>query len=132
MDFRHQLTTVAGVASVDADAMLVVVVGNKPPNDLPAALGKALLAIVKQGDLALEAGRCLYVGHVPGVKAPRVAFAVAADGSPRAVKSALSSGVAVARAARAASAMVPGSRRRPTRIASASAARSGHEATEPR
>jgi leucyl aminopeptidase len=94
MDFRHQLTTVAGVASVDADAMLVVVVGNKPPNDLPAALGKALLAIVKQGDLALEGGRCLYVGHVPGVKAPRVAFAVAADGSPRAVKAAFSLGLA--------------------------------------
>jgi len=94
MDFRHQLTTVAGVAAVAADALLVVVVGNRPPNDLPAALDKALQALVKQGDLALEAGRCLYVGHVPGVKAPRVAFAVAADGSPRAVKSALSIGLA--------------------------------------
>jgi leucyl aminopeptidase len=93
MDFRHQLTTVAGVASVSADALLVVVVGNKAPSDLPAALAKALHASLEQGDLALEAGRCLYVGHLAGVKAPRVAFAVAADGSPRAVKSALSMGL---------------------------------------
>ena len=94
MDFRHQLTTVAGVASVNADALLVVVVGNKAPSDLPAALAKALHASLEQGDLALETGRCLYVGHLAGVKAPRVAFAVAADGSPRAVKSALSMGLA--------------------------------------
>ncbi len=93
MDFRHQLTTVAGVASVNADALLVVVVGNKAPSDLPAALAKALHASLEQGDLALETGRCLYVGHLAGVKAPRVAFAVAADGSPRAVKSALSMGL---------------------------------------
>ncbi|MFI4929317.1 MAG: leucyl aminopeptidase [Burkholderiales bacterium] len=93
MDFRHQLTTVAGVASVSADALLVVVVGNKAPSDLPAALAKALHASLEQGDLALEAGRCLYVGRLAGVKAPRVAFAVAADGSPRAVKSALSIGI---------------------------------------
>ncbi|HEY6512676.1 MAG TPA: leucyl aminopeptidase [Burkholderiaceae bacterium] len=94
MDFRHQLTTVAGVAAVDADALLVVVVGSKVPNDLPAALAKALQAAVKQGDLAFEGGRCLYVGHLQGVKAPRVVFAIAADGSPRVVKSALSLGLA--------------------------------------
>src|SRR5262245_1987009 len=94
MDFRHQPTTVAGVAAADADALLVVAIGNRAPNDLPAALAKALEAVVKQGDLTLEGGRCLYLGHVPGVKAPRVAFAVAADGSPRAVKAALSLGLA--------------------------------------
>src|SRR5262245_32644380 len=94
MDFRHQVTTAAGVASVVADALLVVVVGNKTPGDLPAALTKALQAIVKQGDLALDGGRTLYVGQVSGVKAPRVAFAVAGDASPRAVKTALSAGLA--------------------------------------
>jgi len=94
MDFRHQLTTVAGVASVNADALLVVVVGSRPPNDLPPALVKALHTIVEQGDLTLEAGRCLYLGHVPGVKPPRVAFAVAGDTSPRMVKSALVQGLA--------------------------------------
>src|SRR5262245_55852922 len=95
MDFRHQITTVAGVAAVNADALLVVVIGNKAPADLPAALAQALQAVIKQGDLALDGARSLYVGALRGVKAPRVAFAVAADASARAVKSALAQGLAL-------------------------------------
>jgi leucyl aminopeptidase len=94
MDFRHQPTTVAGVASTNADALLVVIVGNKPPGDLPPALAQALQVSVKQGDLALDGGRSLYAGSLRGVKAPRVAFAVAADASARAVKNALAQGLA--------------------------------------
>ncbi|HEU5297433.1 MAG TPA: leucyl aminopeptidase [Burkholderiaceae bacterium] len=93
MDFRLQLTTVAGVASVSADALLVAVVGSKVPSDLPPALARALQAAVKQGDLTLDGGRSLYVGALPGVKAPRVAVAVAGDASPRAVKAALAQGL---------------------------------------
>ncbi|HTP74460.1 MAG TPA: leucyl aminopeptidase [Burkholderiaceae bacterium] len=94
MDFRHQLTTVTAVASTDADALLVVVVGNKMPSDLPPALAKALQTVVKQGDFALEGGRVLYVGRVSGVKAPRVAFAVAGDATARVVKGAFALGLA--------------------------------------
>jgi len=94
MDFRHQPTTLAGVASVNADALLVVLVGSKVPSELPPPLVKALQAALKQGDLALDGGRSLYLGSLPGVKAPRVAFAVAADASARAVKAALSQGLA--------------------------------------
>jgi leucyl aminopeptidase len=94
MDFRHQLTTVAGVASASADALLVVAVGNKPSSDLPPALDKALQEVIKQGDFALDGGRCLYLGRLPGVKAPRVAFVAAADASPRAVRAALALGIA--------------------------------------
>ncbi len=94
MDFRHQAITVAAVASVSADALLVVLVGSKAPADLPAALGKALQAALKQGDLVLEAGRTLYLGQVRGVKSPRVAFAVAADSTPRSVKGAFAAGLA--------------------------------------
>ena len=57
MDFAFQRTTVAGIASADADALLVVLAGAKRPDDLPRALGQALDAAVKQGDLALDAGR---------------------------------------------------------------------------
>jgi leucyl aminopeptidase len=94
MDFRHQRTTVAGVASANADALLVVVAGTKPTHDLPRAVAQALQSAVRQGDLVLESGRCLYLGKVPGVKAPRVAIAVAADASARAVKAALALGLA--------------------------------------
>src|SRR5688572_1034285 len=94
MDFRHQQTTVAGVAAFGADALLLVVAGAKLPSDLPRALAQVLQAAVKAGDLALENGRTLYLGRLAGVKAPRIAVAVAADATPRAVKSALAQGLA--------------------------------------
>jgi leucyl aminopeptidase len=94
MDFRHQQTTVAGVAAFGADALLVVVAGNKLPSDLPKPLTQALQAAMQSGDVALDNGRALYLGKAAGVKAPRVALAVAADAAPRAVKSALVQGLA--------------------------------------
>jgi leucyl aminopeptidase len=94
MDFRHQQATAAGVAAFNADALLLVVAGTKLPSDLPRPLTQALQAALDAGDLALENGRALYLGRQTGVKAPRLAVAVAADGSPRAVKSALAQGLA--------------------------------------
>jgi len=94
MDFRHQPISVGGVAAFSADALLLVVAGNKLPADLPKPLTQALQAAAKQGDLAFDNGRSLYLGKLAGMKAPRVAVAVAADGSTRAVKSALAQGLA--------------------------------------
>jgi leucyl aminopeptidase len=94
MDFRHQQTTVAGVAAFGADALLLVVAGNKLPSDLPRPLAQALQAAMQSGDLALDNGRALYLGKPAGVKAPRVAVAVAVDAAPRAVKTALAQGLA--------------------------------------
>jgi leucyl aminopeptidase len=94
MDFRHQPTTVAGVSAFAADALLLVVAGSKLPTDLPRPLAHAVQGAVKDGDLALEAGRSLYLGKQSGVKAPRLVVAVAGDGSPRAVKSAVTQGLA--------------------------------------
>ncbi len=94
MDFRHQQTTVTGVSAFAADALLVVVAGNKLPTaDLPKPLAQALQGAIKDGDLALDNGRALYLGKIAGVKAPRVAATVAADASPRAVKAALAQGL---------------------------------------
>ncbi|MBE7416133.1 MAG: leucyl aminopeptidase [Ideonella sp.] len=95
MDFRHQAIAPTGVVATAADALLVVIVaGAKGKADLPRALNAALQRALKQGDLALEGGRCLYLGAVSGVKAPRVVLAVAADASPRAVKAAFVAGLA--------------------------------------
>src|SRR4030095_12174360 len=94
MDFRHQQATAAGAAAFNADALLLVVAGTKLPSDLPRPLAQALQSAVKEGDLALETGPSLYLRKQPGVKAPRLAVAVAADGAPRAVKSALAQGLA--------------------------------------
>jgi leucyl aminopeptidase len=94
MDFRHQQTTAAGVAAFNADALLLVVAGTKLPSDLPRPLAQAVQAAVDAGDLALENGRSLYLGRQSGVKAPRLAVAVAGDASPRVIKSALAQGLA--------------------------------------
>ena len=89
MDFRNQVLTAAAVAKVDADALLVVVIGGKVPPGLSRPLAAALDAAVRQGDMALKPGRTLYAGKLAGVRAPRVMFAAAADASPRAVKVAM-------------------------------------------
>jgi leucyl aminopeptidase len=94
MDFRHQAIPVSGVSAFNADALLLVIAGNKLPADLPKPLTQAVQAALKEGDLALDNGRSLYLGKLAGMKAPRVTVAVAGEGSARAVKSALAQGLA--------------------------------------
>jgi leucyl aminopeptidase len=89
MDFRNQVLALNALAKADADALLVVLAGTKPPPGLPRPIASALDAAVHHGDLALKPSRTLYVGRVAGVKSPRLLFAVAGDDSPRAVKAAL-------------------------------------------
>jgi leucyl aminopeptidase len=94
MDFRTQSLTATGLAGLASDALLIVVAGDAVPAALEGPLATALSDAVAQGDLALKAGRSLYVHRVAGIKAARVVFAVAADPSPKAFKAAVASGVA--------------------------------------
>jgi leucyl aminopeptidase len=93
MDFRLQTLAAGGLAGVAADALLVVVVGDAVPASLDAPLAGALKDAVAQGDLALKAGKSLYLHRVAGVKAARVAVSVAGDASAKAFKSALAAGL---------------------------------------
>ena len=95
MDFQTQVIAAGGTAKQAADALLLVIVGDAVPVSLDAALADAVADAVKQGDLALKAGKCAYLRQVPGVKAARVAVAVAKDGSARAVKAAAANGIAL-------------------------------------
>lgn len=95
MDFHTQSMTAGGTARVAADALLVLLVGDTVPAGLDAALATAVADAVKQGDLALKPGRCAYLRQVDGVKASRVAVAVAKDGSAKAIKAATAAGVAL-------------------------------------
>ena len=45
MDFRHQAIPVSGVSAFNADALLLVIAGNKLPADLPKPLTQAVEAI---------------------------------------------------------------------------------------
>ena len=93
MDFRIQTLAAGGLAGVAADALLVVSIGDSLPSSLDEPLAAALQDAVAQGDLQLKGGKSLYLHRVSGVKA-RVAFAVAADASAKAFKTAVAAGVA--------------------------------------
>ena len=94
MDFHTQSMT-AGVGRLTADALLLVLVGDAMPVGLDAALAAALADAVKLGDLALKPGRTAYLRQVAGLKSPRLAVAVAKDGSAKAVKAAAAAGIAL-------------------------------------
>ena len=93
MDFKTMVPGAGGLASMPADALLVLVTGDAVPAGLDAPLAALLTAALKDGDLSFKAGQQLYAHRVPGVKAARVAFVMAGDGSAKALRKAAASGV---------------------------------------
>ena len=89
MDFKTHLAGASGLAGVAADALLVLVCGSAPPNDLGAPLADVLNAAVKDGDFAFKPGQTLYAHRVAGVKASRLLFAHAGDGSAKSLRKAI-------------------------------------------
>jgi leucyl aminopeptidase len=97
MDFKAQTVGQAGgalaLASVAVDALLILVAANITPKGLEAPLAAALDAAVKGADFAFKLGQSVYVHRVPGVKAGRVMFVHAGDGSVKAMRKALAQGL---------------------------------------
>ena len=89
MDFKIQLAPAAGLSHLAVDALLVVIVGTSAPSGLDKALAALLTDALKQGDFEFKPARCLYLHRPAGVKAARLAFVVAANGSAKAFKAAL-------------------------------------------
>ena len=89
MDFKTQVTGVAGLAGVAADAVLVLVAGQAVPEDLEAPLADTLGTAAKQGDFDFKPGHTLYAHRVAGVKAARVVFAATGDGSVKNLRKAV-------------------------------------------
>jgi leucyl aminopeptidase len=98
MDFQSLATPAAGLSSVAADALLVVVVGTKVPATLDKPLATLLADAVAQGDFEFKAGRSLYMHRPAGVKAARLCFVAAAQGSGKAFKAAVATGVGALKA----------------------------------
>jgi leucyl aminopeptidase len=98
MDFQYQATPAQGLVSLPADALLVVVVGTAMPSALEKPLAALLADAVAQGDFEFKPNRVLYVHRPPGVKSARLAFACAADGSPKAFKAAVAAGMGALKA----------------------------------
>jgi leucyl aminopeptidase len=93
MDFKTQVAGAGGLAALGTDALLVLVVGEQLPAALEPALSELLDAALKDGDLTLKPGQTLYVHRAAGVKAPRLAFAAAGDGSVKALRKAALAGL---------------------------------------
>ena len=93
MDFKHQITTKAGLSGMDVDA-LVLVVADAVDESIGAPLTTLLGEAVAAGDLVLKKGKLLYLHRPAGVTARRVVVAVAgAEPSLKAFKAAVASGL---------------------------------------
>ena len=93
MDFKIQVAELKDLRNAQADGLLLVVGEGTAPEALGKALGGALSAALKDGDLGYKAGRCLYLHGLSGVKAPRVVFAAAGGSSAKAFRGALEAGL---------------------------------------
>ncbi|HWH74852.1 MAG TPA: leucyl aminopeptidase [Methylibium sp.] len=89
MDFRTRVQSVDQLSQTPTDALVVVLHGDLKKQQLDAPLAALLAEAVAAGDLQAKAGRLLYVHRPAGVKAPRLAFSVAADATPKAFRAAV-------------------------------------------
>jgi leucyl aminopeptidase len=94
MDFHILCTAREGWSGIEADALMVVL----PPQEAVAGLDRPLAAALKSareaGEIEPKAGKSVLIHQPTRVKAARLLFMVAADGSPRAFLKALQSGLA--------------------------------------
>ncbi|MDE2626225.1 MAG: leucyl aminopeptidase [Burkholderiales bacterium] len=93
MDFRHQISSAGTLSSLTCDALLLVVIGDAVDAALDTPLAAALNDAVAQGDLALKAGKTLYLHRPAGIRASRLVFAVAAAPGAKAFKAAVAKGI---------------------------------------
>ena len=89
MDFRHQVSAPGDLASVEADALLLVV----SVDGLDPALDKTVAGLVADavasGDFQFKAGRTLYFHRPAGLKAARLVVSASANATPKAFKAAV-------------------------------------------
>ena len=98
MDFKTLIAPKDGLCGVAADALLLVLGGDAVPTDLDPTLASVVKAAVDAGDLSLKPGQALYLHHVAGVKAARVAVACCGTPSASSWRKALSAGLALLKA----------------------------------
>jgi leucyl aminopeptidase len=89
MDVQTLTAATQDYSKLVTDALVVIVPPETDAWRLPAAVRKLVDDAVAQGDLALKAGRTLYIHRPSGLKAPRLVVAVAADAGGKAWRKAL-------------------------------------------
>ena len=94
MDVQTLTAATQDYSKLVTEALVIIVPPEASTWRLPAAVRKLIDDAVAQGDLALKAGRTLYVHRPAGLKAPRLVIAVAADGTGKAWRKALAAAFA--------------------------------------
>ena len=94
MDFRHLVSSPDALASITADALVVVVPGESVDTSLDAAIRTLIDDAAAHGDFRFKAGRTLYFHRPAGVKAARLVVVAAGGESIKAFKAALAHALA--------------------------------------
>ena len=94
MDYRSSVAQGSTLSQVNADALLLVLTPEQSQTADPV-LDALIQDAVKADDLALKAGRALYLHRPRGVQAARLVLAVAADAKAKSFKSAVAKGLAL-------------------------------------
>lgn len=81
MDYRSSVAQGSTLSQVNADALLLVITPEQSQTTDPV-LDALIQDAVEADDLALKAGRALYLHRPRGVKAARLVLAVASDATP--------------------------------------------------
>jgi len=94
MDFRSQVVPAGGLAKLNVDAVLLLLVGDRLPQGLDDSLTAAVKAVQAEGDFDLAPGKTALLRGVAGLKAPRLVLATARNATPKALKAATAAGLA--------------------------------------
>jgi len=93
MDFRTLATAAEATSRQAADALLLVIVGDRLPAGLDTPLQQAVKDAVALGDFSFKPAQVAYLRQVSGVKAQRLSVVAAKDGSAKAVRAATLAGI---------------------------------------
>ena len=89
MDFRHLVSSPDALASINADALVVVVSGECADTSLDTAVRTLIDDAAAHGDWRFKAGRTLYLHRPAGLKAARLVVVAAGGDGIKAFKAAL-------------------------------------------
>ncbi len=93
MDYRSAIAQGPALSQVNADALVLVLAPEHSAVANPE-LDRLVKEALDSGDLALKAGRTLYLHRPAGVKAPRLVLVAAANTQTKSLKAAVAKGVA--------------------------------------
>ena len=94
MDFRSQSASLDALASLTADALVLVIAGATLPADLDKNVTALIKDAIKLGDFDLKAGQALSLARPSGLKAPRLVLVATGAATLKAARNGVSAALA--------------------------------------